>query len=178
MHLLAGDAEVAAIRHFQQIQAAQQGALTGTAGTDNGQYAAVLYRQRNIAHYVQITETLFQVLDPNSYGLSHKIHSQFFNPPFNIATKLHNCSRPQAPIDRPAYDRIRYAHIAASICCDHYASSDTRPPYSLLYRKLCFCSTTIMYMVTLQGLLRSSLTILVPQRGPGMFCHPNDLGSF
>ena len=67
-YLLAGDEDAATRGQLEQIDAAQQRALAGTGGADDGQDIAFPCRERDAAQHLERTEALMQVLDADGLG--------------------------------------------------------------------------------------------------------------
>ena len=68
LDLLAVDADDAAGRVFEAVDAAQQRRLARAAAADDGDDVAVAGRQRDALQHMQLAELLVQVLDVNRFG--------------------------------------------------------------------------------------------------------------
>jgi len=63
LQLLAVEQDLAGVRLFQQVYAAQKGALAGTARADDADHVARFRRQRDALEHLVATVALVQVLD-------------------------------------------------------------------------------------------------------------------
>ena len=68
LDLLAVDADQAAGRVFQAVDAAKQRRLAGARAADDGDHVAVARRERDALQHMQFAELLVQVLDVNGFG--------------------------------------------------------------------------------------------------------------
>ena len=68
LDLLAVDADQAAGRVFQAVDAAKQRRLAGARTADDGDHVAVAGRERDALQHMQLAEFLVQVLDVNGFG--------------------------------------------------------------------------------------------------------------
>lgn len=72
LEFFAGHQDLALVRVFQQVDAAQEGGLAGTGGTQDRDHIAVASGQRNTFKYLQLTIAFMQVADfKRGRGLGH-----------------------------------------------------------------------------------------------------------
>ncbi|MNZ48665.1 hypothetical protein D3C78_664140 [compost metagenome] len=72
LEFFTGDEDLALVRVFQQVDAAQEGGLAGTGGAEDGDDIAVAGGKGNALEHFEVTVTLVQVTDfQGGYSLSH-----------------------------------------------------------------------------------------------------------